>query len=228
MKRNNQEYADSFFKAAEDLRYLLSRDYPRTGTLTFVGNHYQLPRDEREILYRGVYPDSVAQARQNKLIPPESMEGRSIGVDGHNVLITLESALSGRVIVSCDDGVIRDTSGVSHAFRPTDLTLQALDLVLDHVVNYNMRSILFLLDAPMSLSGELASQISAAMSGRGIMGRARAVPDPDAELSSFPGIVATSDSILIDRVDEPIDLAGHIIRQIMPSNSFTQVKTQRN
>lgn len=217
---------ESFFRAAEDLRYLLSRDYPRTGALTFIGNYYQLPREERDILYRGVYPDSVARVRQHKLAPPGRMKGRSIGVDGHNVLITLESALSGRVLVNCDDGVIRDTTGISHAFRPSELTLQTLDLVLDFVVYHQAGSVLFLLDAPLSRSGELASQISALLAGREIMGRARAVPVPDAELSSFPGLVATSDSILIDRVKEPVDLAGHIIRHKIPKAPFVQVKTQ--
>ncbi len=207
---------DKLIQAAEDLRYLLGRGYPRTGALTFAGNHYQLPREQREILNRGVYPDAEASARRCKLLPPDSIAGRSVGVDGHNVLITLESALRDRTIVECDDGLIRDVAGVYASYQPDEWTDKALRLVLDYLVEHRVHSIVFLLDAPLSFSGELAAEIGAVMSGKQIMGRARAVPVPDAELYAFSGLVATSDSVLIDRVDEPLDLAGCIIRERFP------------
>ncbi|MFH1090309.1 MAG: DUF5616 domain-containing protein, partial [Pseudomonadota bacterium] len=77
-------------------------------------------------------------------------------------------------------------------------------------------SVLFFLDAPMSYSGELAVQITAVMAGRGVMGRASAEPVPEAKLRNFPGVVATSDSALIERVSEPFDLAGSVIREMKP------------
>ncbi|MBW2092686.1 MAG: hypothetical protein JRI34_11280, partial [Deltaproteobacteria bacterium] len=33
---------------------------------------------------------------------------------------------------------------------------------------------------------------------------------------NFPGLVATSDSVLIDRTKEPFDLAGHLIKEHIP------------
>lgn len=206
----------TLLKAAQDLRYLLSKGYPRPGALTFVGNHYQLPKESREILSRGVYPDKEAQARRRRLASPEKIKGRALGLDGHNVLITLESAILGRPLVACDDGLIRDTAKVSSSFRPGPATEQALNLILDYITRQGVKSVLFLLDAPLSMSGELAGQASAGLAARDLMGRARAVPVPEVELYSFRGLVATSDSVLIDRVAEPLDLAGHIIRETMP------------
>ena len=56
-------------QAAADFRYLLNRGYPREASLTLVGNRYDLPREARQILHRGVFADEVAQARRAKLQP---------------------------------------------------------------------------------------------------------------------------------------------------------------
>jgi hypothetical protein len=209
-----------FLEAAEDLRYLLGKGYPRPGALTFVGNRYQLPKPDREILGRGVYPGAEALARRNKLIGPEGVKGRAVGVDGHNVLITMESAILGRDLILCDDGLIRDAAWVSNSYRPSDATDEALDLILDYLDEKGALSIVFFLYGPLRLSGELAAQIRAVLSGKGLMGRAEAVPAPTAELKDFPGLTATSNSVLIDRAAEPIDLAGQIIRRRMPDKTF--------
>jgi hypothetical protein len=214
---------DEITIAAHDFRYLLSRGYPRLGALTFVGNHYQLPKQERDILGRGVYPETEALRRRGKLAGPEALGGRALGVDGHNVLITLENALQGRLLVDCDDGLVRDIAGAAASYRPSEITERALGLFMDYVIGRQVRSVLFLLDAPLSLSGELAAEVNAVMSGRGLMGRARAVPEPDEELFEFTGLVATSDSVLIDRVATPIDLAGHIIREKLSGVVFRSV-----
>jgi len=214
----------TLFKAAADLRYLLAQGYPRRGALLFVGNHYQLTRREREMLNRGVYPEPEAQTRRQRLLPAEKIQGRALGVDGHNVLITLECALLKQVLIDCDDGLIRDVAGASSSYRPGEITDRALELALNFLQAHGAKSVLFLLDAPMSQSGELAAHVSAVLAGRGLMGRARAVPVPEAELYAFTGLVATSDSVLIDRVDEPVDLAGQIIRRWLPEVEIMELK----
>ncbi|MFH1138435.1 MAG: DUF434 domain-containing protein [Pseudomonadota bacterium] len=213
-----------FFYAAQDLRFLLGRDYPRPGALTFVGNRYQLAKDLRDILNRGVYPDGEAAARRSKLLAPDRIRGRGVGIDGHNVLITLESALLGRTLVECDDGLIRDTAGLHGSYRPSEATETAIDLIVDFLIKQGVKGVLFLLDAPLTFSGETAAQVNAVLAGRGLMGRARAVPIPEMELNVFSGPVATSDSVLIDQVPEPFDLAGWIIREIIPPEALMRLR----
>lgn len=214
----------TFLEAAEDLRYLLGKDYPRLGALTFVGNRYQLPKEEREILGRGVYPGQEGLARKNRLKGPGEIKGRAVAVDGYNVIITIESALVGRDLIECDDGLIRDAAWVSNSFRPSDVTEEALDLILDYLFERGALSILFYLYSPMGMSGELAAHIRALITGRGMMGRAEAVPMPAAELKRIPGIIASSNSVIIDRVSEPLDLAGRIIREKMPDLPLITLK----
>lgn len=212
------QYPDNqgLMEAARDFRYLLERGYPRVGALTFVGNRYQLPKAERDILGRGVYDRQTSRARKSKLKSPESLAGRALALDGHNVIITLESALAGRTLIECDDGPIRDTAGLSSAYKPSDASIKVVEMVLDYAAANKVGSVLFLLDAPMAHSGDLAAQIGAMMAGRGMIGRARAVPAPEYELFPFAGLTATSDSVIIDRTANPIDLAGFIIRESRP------------
>ncbi len=207
---------DRLIKSAADLRYLLAKGYPRSAALTFVGNHYQLTRTERDFLNRGVYPDSVARARREKMVRPEQTAGRSLGVDGYNVLITMESALLGRDLIEADDGLIRDIAGLYASYRPSEVTTQALNFILDFLKHIKPDTVLFLLDAPMSHSGEFARRITSVLADLGLSGQAKAVSAPEKELSRFPGLVATSDSVLIDRTPEPFDLAGHLIKKYLP------------
>ena len=217
------QFSESFIAAAEDLRYLLARGYPRPGALTFAGNRYQLPKSDREVLNRAVYPEEEAHLRRDRLLTPDLIAGRSVGVDGHNVIITLEAALRGDPLVLCDDGLVRDVTGAHGSYRPSEMTPRAIELVIDYLVKKGAGSAMILFDAPMAMSGELAAQASAALAGRGVMGRARAVPAPDAELASFGGVVGTSDSALIDRAAHPLDLAGCVIRDRLdvPLSSIT-------
>ncbi|RLA79768.1 MAG: DUF434 domain-containing protein, partial [Deltaproteobacteria bacterium] len=104
---------DALFQAAEDLRWLLGRGYPRDPALTLVGNRYGLEAKWREVLKRGVLPPEVASRRRSKLLPPEALEGEEVALDGHNVLITLRSALRGETVLLADDGLVRDTAGLS-------------------------------------------------------------------------------------------------------------------
>ena len=76
-------------QAAADLRYLLSRGYPRKAALGLVGNRYQLDHTARQILHRGVFSPAAARARREKLRLLREVAGRPLGLDGHNVLITL-------------------------------------------------------------------------------------------------------------------------------------------
>ena len=115
--------------AAQDFRYLLARGYPRQAALTLVGNRYQLTGAARQILHRGVFDPEVAAQRRLKLRPVGDLSGRPLALDGHNVVITLESALRGIPVTAADDGFIRDIGQISHTFRPSSLTEQALKLL---------------------------------------------------------------------------------------------------
>jgi hypothetical protein len=203
----------SLKQAAADFRYLLNRGYPREASLALAGNRYDLPHAARQLLHRGVFADDVAQARRAKLTPLSALAGQPLALDGHNVLITLESALLGRILVAADDGFVRDVAQVSRAYRDSPATRQALALLAAYVSRHRPGPLTILYDAPMKKSGELAEQTRHLFAAQGMHAEARAVPVPERELLVFAGVVATSDTHLIDAKDIVVDLAGEIIRR---------------
>jgi hypothetical protein len=198
-------------KAAEDFRYLLNRGYPRKVTLELVGNRYGLTSDERHLLHRGVFSSTDSQARRRKRISIKEIRNKDLAIDGHNVLITIEAGISGRPLVLADDGYIRDISGLSRSFRKSKKTEEAIQFILGALKEWKPRQTLFLLDAPISMSGRLAEEIRERLRQENLSGDAVAMKVPEKILIGFPGIIATSDTAVIDRCDQVLDLAGYII-----------------
>lgn len=200
--------------AAADLRVLLGRGYPRERSLALVGDRHALDADQREVLRRGVAAPVAAARRRGRLLGLTDLAGTAVAVDGHNVLITLETALAGGRLLWCDDGVVRDIARLGRRHNPGPLTTRAAGLMLA-ALSQGARVDIYL-DAPLARSGELAAQLRAMLAARGLAGDAAALPVPERALSVHAGPVASGDSALIDQVAAPVDLAGLIIRGLSP------------
>ena len=162
---------------------------------------------------RGVFAASIAGQRRSKKVSLEQIRGKALAIDGYNCLITLESTLKGKPILLADDGFIRDISGVSGGYKAGPETEQALGLIIDLLLASELSEVFFLLDAPISGSGELAARIRGLMRERGLVGDAQAVKVPERMMVGYKGIVASSDTALIDQSERVFDLAGHLIKE---------------
>jgi hypothetical protein len=200
-------------KAAGDFRYLLDRNYPRKATLELVGNRYGLTFEERHLLHRGVFSDSDSKSRQKKRISIKEVQSQDLAIDGHNVLITIEAGLSGRPLIFGEDGFIRDISGLSGSFKKTEMTEKAIQWLIHALRNIKPRKTLFLFDAPISMSGKLAQGVRGLLKKENLAGDAMAVKVPEKILIGFPGVIATSDTAIIDQSKKVLDLAGYILRK---------------
>ncbi|OGP55044.1 MAG: hypothetical protein A2Y65_04125 [Deltaproteobacteria bacterium RBG_13_52_11] len=220
------EIAKDLWEAAEDLRYLLNRGYPRDASLQLVGNHYNLDHDYRHLLRRGVFPASLVEERERKRVPVGELRGEGLAVDGYNCIITLESALKGKTIVLADDGFVRDISGVSGGYRETPETTKALGLIMAFLQSAGPAEALFLLDSPIRGSGELAARIRTLMKEHGIQGDASAIKVPERIMAGYRGIIASSDTAVIDQSERVFDLAGHLIAEHLRIPSIIEIKKQ--
>ena len=214
-------------EAAIDFRYLLNRAYPRKISLELVGNRYQLTSDERHLLHRGVFSHDDARKRLRKRVPLQKISGQELAIDGYNVVITIEAALSDRLLVFGDDGFLRDISGLSGNFRRTRKTEESLRLIYALLKEKRPSRTIFLFDAPISKSGRLAHDVRRYLQEMGIPGDAEAVRVPEDILIGFPGIVATSDTAIIDQSQRIVDLAGLLIKQRIPTAPILRFKESR-
>jgi len=200
--------------AAADFLYLLDRAYPRSASLQLVGNRYNLDALHRHVLHRGVFAREESKKRRSRILPVERLVGARLLVDGHNVLITVESAIAGRPLVAATDSVIRDVAGISHRYHITALTHEAIDSILLLLKLYPPRETLFLLDAPIRQSGELAALLRTALENLGLLGDAQTVKVPETDLHHGEALVASSDSAVLERTEQAVDLAGAVIRSL--------------
>ncbi len=215
-------------QAAQDFRYLLNRGYPRKVTLEMVGNRYGLAFDDRHLLHRGVFSDVDSESRRSKIISIKSIKDKDLAIDGHNVLITVEAGLSRWPLILADDGFVRDISGLSGSFRKTATTENAIQMIVTFLKKWRPHRVLFLFDAPISKSGILAQELRALLKREGLPGDAMAVKVPEKILIGFKGVVATSDTAIVDRSEKVIDLAGNIIRTKIGAKSLLRWKRRRS
>jgi len=203
-----------------DMRYLLSRGYNRKSAANYITSRYSLTRRERAILYRAVYPPNQAYKHMEKMVQPCCIIRKKLSIDGFNTLITLESALKGKTVIECDDGFIRDVSAVFGRFKFSDITLKALNLIFNFLEKYPPAETVFFFDSQVSFSGELASKIRELLSQRKLKGTAKTVKKNDKAVLLQGGIVASSDSIIIEKANAVLDLAGQIIKKHFQSLIF--------
>lgn len=215
----------TLLEAVRDLRYLLSRGYNREGAVKFVGDRYQLNRQQRLILYRAVYDRETAAAHRRKMVPPSALKGRKVAVDGYNNLLTIESLLKGRLLLICDDGFVRDVSAIHGRHKPTEITTQALNLLLRLLRELKPSKIIFSYDAQVSFSGELAAQTRKMLLEYGLHGEAHAVKQADLFTLRHGEIISSSDTVLINKAERVVDLAGEIAKRTLKNKLLTLTKT---
>ena len=200
--------------AASDFLYLMDRGYPRSASLQLVGNRYNLNALHREVLHRGIFAREEAKQRRKRLVGPEKLVDRKLLVDGHNVIITTESMFAGRPLIAANDGLIRDVAGISHRYRISSLTHEAIDHIFRLLHNHPPRETLLFLDAPIRQSGELAAILRSGLKSWNLTGDAQALKVPEKCLIGAQGIVASSDSAVLDGVKEAFDLAAAVIKSL--------------
>jgi hypothetical protein len=86
-------------------------------------------------------------------------------------------------------------------------------MILNVLKKWKPRKTLFLFDAPISMSGKLAEEIRDRLKQANLPGDAKAVKVPEKILIGFPGVIATSDTAIINPSKKVLDLAGYILRR---------------
>jgi hypothetical protein len=213
-----QTKTDKIQDAAYDLRFLLDRGYKKKSALTFVANKYLLDKKQRNFLVRSVFSKSRSEDRKRKIVNIHEIANKPLFVDGYNVIITVESICThdDGSIVLCDDGVLRDVNAVFGRYKFSEITEKVLNEIVSTLERYKPSSVNFFFDRQVSFSAKLAELTKKLMEVHGLEGKVKLSKIVDYELAKaakdVSGIVASSDSVIIDKVQKIVDIPSHILK----------------
>jgi len=209
--------------AVADLSWLLGRDYPVKSANELVGNRYQLTARQRMAVERCACAPATARARGARRVTAERLEGRALWIDGYNVLLTVEVALGGGVVLGAADGTFRDIASIHGTYRAVEETIPALRLLGEEFRRLRSASWTWWFDRPVSNSGRLKTEIEALAAEAGWDWKVELVTNPDTVLASATEIVATADSVVLDRCGAWYNLARTVVEGIQPKREIVEL-----
>ncbi len=205
-------------RASEELSWLLSRRYNVASALSLVGNRYSLRTRQRRAVRRSACTDDEREARARRRVAVGDLSGERILLDGFNVVIAIEAALSGGVLLIGRDGVLRDMASVHGSYRRVAETVAALGLIAKTLAEAGCGHAEFWLDRPVSNSGRLAAPIREHV-GSQVDTSVELANDPDRELIERRenGIVCSGDSLILDECHRWFDLSAAVVSDAVPT-----------
>lgn len=201
--------------AQEEVLWLLDRNYSLDSLIPLVGGHHQLSARQRIALQRSAASRQACNLRHSKQMTPDAAKGVPLSIDGFNLLITLETALSGSLLIRGADGVLRDLAGLRGTYRLISQTDRAIDLLGQGLQDLQVQSVLIYLDAPVSNSGRLRQRILERSAAWRMPVDVLLVPTPDPLLVGQARVVS-SDSVILDRCASWLNLADLLATVYMP------------
>jgi len=202
--------------AMRDLCWLLNHGYASRSAVELVGNRHSLASRQRMAITRCACTKEESQRREARRIESGRLRGEELWLDGYNVLTLLEAALAGGIVLLGRDGCCRDVAGIHRRYRKVQETIPALTLIGDLTGDWGVYRCRWLLDQPISNSGRLKALILEAAAGAGWDWQVELAPDPDRLLAQTDRIVATSDSVILDRCQRWFNLARQAIARRVP------------
>lgn len=201
-------------RAVADLSWLLSRSYALPSALKLVGDRYGLDQRQRTAVMRSACSDQARSSRQSRQLDLAELPGQALLLDGYNLLTTIEAALGGGVILHGRDGCFRDMASIHGTYRRVEETPPALERVGQCLQELRLAQCIWFLDSPVSNSGRLKVLIQEMANARRWNWQVEVVVDPDPILAQSPQIVATTDSVILDRCRRWVNLAGQVLSAI--------------
>jgi len=199
--------------AVEDLSHLLSRGYAQRSALALVGNRYMLNvRQQQSVLGMAASTASIAN-RGQKNLPVAALKDQSVVIDGFNVLIGLESLLSGGYIFKGMDGFYRDLSSVHGSYKRVQQTARAIELIAEFYVQAEIGQMHWYFDKPVSNSGKLKKLIEDLATEKGYDWQVDLTFATDKDIVAEQKTVITSDAWILDEAVSNFNLLDYVVAQ---------------
>jgi hypothetical protein len=202
--------------ALADFSLLLTKGYAEKSALKLVGDKFSLTERQRLAIMRSACSDQQLTSRRSREVKLGELSGKPIVVDGYNVLITIEAAMSGACVFKGRDGCFRDLASIHGTYRKVTETIPAVQLIGKFLKEHNISDCLWLLDSPVSNSGRLKTLIGELTRKNKWEWDIELLPSPDAKLIKTDLTAASSDSVVLDGCKRWVNLARAIIEEKVP------------
>ena len=212
--------------ALQDFSLLLTKGYAEKSALKLVGDRFSLTDRQRTAIMRNACSDEHLASRNQREVQIAELAGRPIAIDGYNVLITIEAAMSDAVVFKGRDGCFKDLASIHGTYRKVTETIPAVQLIGQFLREIGVAEALWLLDSPVSNSGRLKTLIGELARKNGWNWQIQLSLSPDAELIKTAAIVASSDSVVLDNCKNWVNLAAEIIKRKLPSAKIIDLSSQ--
>ncbi|MFZ0035449.1 MAG: DUF434 domain-containing protein [Sedimentisphaerales bacterium] len=199
-----------------DFSLLLTKGYAGKSALKLVGDKFSLMERQRLAIMRSACSDQQLTSRKQREVKVVNLGGRPIIIDGYNVLITIEAAMSGACVFKGRDGCFRDLASIHGTYRKVTETIPAVQLIGQFLKEHNVDNCLWLLDSPVSNSGRLKTLIGELARKNKWDWEIELLLSPDAKLVKSDLTTATSDSVVLDGCRRWVNLARAIIEEKLP------------
>lgn len=212
-----------FKEAVDDLCYLLSRGYADNSSLQIVGNRYKLNKRQRNAIIRMSCSHQQTLRRKQSECKAIDLTDEAIEIDGFNLLILLESALSGAFLFKGRDKLYRDISSVHGSYKRVVKTEHAIILVGRILKELKIKSAKWYLDQPVSNSGRLKTRLLELSSEHSFNWEVELVFDPDKVLAKSNKIVVSSDGWILDHAKKWFNLGSFLIEHHIADTNIIAV-----
>lgn len=213
----NERFFSALQSAVSDLSWLLTNGYSEKASLKLVGDRYRLTARQRLAVLRASCTDGDLQIRNsNQLTAEEISNSHLVLIDGYNLLITIESALSGGLIFTGRDGCYRDLASVHGTYRKVEETRPAVELIGNCLQELGIISAEWYFDSPVSNSGRLKNYILEIAHSNNWNWKIELVTNPDKLLIKAKEVIITSDGEILNQAEQWFHLSKYIIEKHIP------------
>lgn len=199
--------------AVQDMQYLLSRGYAEKASSELAGNRYKLKTRQIQAFRGAAASEEQIQNRKHKQLQAAELKDKTVYLDGFNVVILLESLLSGAYLFEGTDGCFRDLSGVHGTYKRVNQTQKALELTAQFFQKTEIHKLIWIFDKPVSNSGRIKQMVLDFAVENKMDWEAELQFNPDQFLVDNAEISVSSDAWILDHCKTWFNLIGYLITE---------------
>lgn len=212
--------------ALQDYCWLLSRGYTVVAALKLVGDRFELRQRQRLLLQRSACTTAQGTRRNASRLARGEVSAQTLWVDGFNLLINIESAMSGGYLFVGQDGCVRDMASGHGTYRQVNETAIAIQRIGLTLQSLGVDEVIWLLDQPVSNSGRLRMLLFEVAATHGWTWNVELHQSPDEVLKFASGVIVTTDSVILDCAAKWCPLNEWVITEHLPDVRLVDLRTE--